>query len=78
MTDHTARLPMTVKAPLSFPERHLAEIEATLASQRATLPKGSIPAGRREVVVFAVGEAKREMLTCAVSCAGADRIARRP
>ncbi|MFN4101261.1 MAG: type II toxin-antitoxin system RelE/ParE family toxin [Pararhodobacter sp.] len=67
--------------------RKLAEIEAAIATLRATPHKGSlrdeiapglraIPAGRKSVVVFVVDDDAREVLIYAVTYGGADWIER--
>ncbi len=68
-------------------ERALADIEATVrglgdlphrGSLRPEITEGlrAIPAGRRAVVAFAVGDATREVLVYAVTWGGADWMAR--
>lgn len=63
--------------------RKLAEIEAAIATLKATPHKGSlrdeiapglraIPAGRKAVVAFVVDEHAAEVLVYAVTCGGAD------
>lgn len=68
-------------------ERKLAEIEAAIATLRATPHKGSIrdeivlglraiPAGRKAVIAFVVDDDAREVLIYAITYGGADWIAR--
>lgn len=67
--------------------RKLAEIEAAIATLRATPHKGSIrdeiasglraiPAGRKAVIAFVVDDVAREVLIYAITYGGADWIAR--
>jgi len=67
--------------------RKLAEIEAAIATLRATPHKGSIrdeiasglraiPAGRKAVIAFVVDDVAREVLIYAIIYGGADWIAR--
>jgi toxin ParE1/3/4 len=63
--------------------RKLGEIEAAIATLKATPHKGSlrdkialglraIPAGRKAVIAFVVDDDQREILIYAVTCGGAD------
>jgi plasmid stabilization system protein ParE len=67
--------------------RKLAEIEAAIATLRATPHKGSIrdeiapglraiPAGRKAVIAFVVDDDAKEVLIYAITYGGADWIAR--
>jgi plasmid stabilization system protein ParE len=67
--------------------RKLAEIEAEIATPRDTPHKGShrpeiapglraIPAGRKAVIAFAVGDDTAEVLIFAVTYGGVDRVSR--
>jgi toxin ParE1/3/4 len=67
--------------------RKLAEIEAAIATLKATPHKGSIrdeiapglraiPAGRKAVIAFVVDDVAKEVLIYAITYGGADWIAR--